>query len=258
MNCPTLSRARPATQSLQQNHLLAALPAEDFARLQPLLEPVRSKPGALIHDAGRAAQHVYFPVCGIVSVMSLTDSGGSPAMAIVGNDGMIGIGAFMGEEFATSRAVAQSAGHGFRVRAAAMLAASEADGALRRVLLRYASTLLAQSSQIAVCNRFHRVDQQLCRLLLMCRDRWTSNRLSLTHERMANLLGVRREGVTGASGNLATAGLISYSRGCVTILDRSGLEARTCGCYAAIKTEADWLSGIADGKTPLASIARGA
>jgi CRP-like cAMP-binding protein len=166
------------------------------------------------------------------------EDGGAPEVAVIGNDGVVGIALLMGGAATTNtRAVVQSAGHGYRIRAGVLQAAAENEAPLRHLMLRYAQSLITQMSQSAACNRFHSVDQQVCRLLLMCVDRWATNRLSLTHERMANLLGVRREGVTGASGNLAAAGLISYRRGCVTVLDRSGLEARVCECYAVVKSE---------------------
>jgi hypothetical protein len=166
------------------------------------------------------------------------EDGAAPEVAVIGNDGVVGIAVLMGGAATTNtRAVVQSAGHGYRIRANVLQAAVENELPLRHLMLRYAQSLLTQMAQSAACNRFHSVDQQVCRLLLTCIDRWASSRLSLTHERMSHLLGVRREGVTGASGNLAAAGLISYRRGCVTVLDRPGLEARVCECYAVVKTE---------------------
>ena len=223
----------------KQNHLLAALRTESFERLAPHLELVALPRGSAIYEPGIALEHAYFPTSSIVSVLSPLESGSSPEVAVIGNDGVVGIALLMGGAATTNTlAVVQSAGHGFRVRAKILQAAAEQDAPLRHLMLRYAQCLITQMSQAAACNRFHSVDQQVCRLLLMCMDRWASNRLSLTHERMSNLLGVRREGVTGASGHLATAGLISYRRGCVTVLDRPGLEARVCECYAVVKGEA--------------------
>ena len=170
------------------------------------------------------------------------EDGSSPEVAVIGNDGVVGIAVLMGGAATTNtRAVVQSAGHGFRIRATVLQAAAENDVPLRHLMLRYAQSLFTQMSQAAACNRFHSVDQQVCRLLLMCMDRWASNRLSLTHERMSSLLGVRREGVTGASGNLAAAALISYRRGCVTVLDRSGLKRGCANVTNVVKTEIDRL-----------------
>ncbi|MEO8752828.1 MAG: Crp/Fnr family transcriptional regulator [Casimicrobiaceae bacterium] len=223
----------------KQNHLLAALPAEAYERLAPHLELVTLPRGSALYEPGIAPEYAYFPTSSIVSVLSPMQDGSSPEVAIIGNDGVAGIALLMGGAATTnSRAVVQSAGHGFRIRAKVLQSAAEAEAPLRHLMLRYAQCLMTQMAQAAACNRFHSVDQQVCRLLLMCMDRWASNRLSLTHERMSNLLGVRREGVTGASGNLAAAGLISYRRGCVTVLDRFGLEARVCECYAVVKAEA--------------------
>jgi len=222
----------------KQNHLLAALPTKAYERLAPHLELVVLPRGSAIYEPGIAQEYAYFPTSSIVSVLIPMEDGSSPEVAVIGNDGVVGIAVLMGGAATTNtRAVVQSAGHGFRIRATVLQAAAEDEAPLRHLMLRYAQSLITQMAQAAACNRLHSVDQQLCRLLLMCMDRWTSNRLSLTHERMSNLLGVRREGVTGASGNLAAAALISYRRGCVTILDRSGLEARVCECYATVKTE---------------------
>ena len=221
-----------------QNHLLAALPAGIYERLAPHAELVALVRGSAIYEPGAELEYAYFPTSSIVSILSPMEDGASPEVAVIGNDGVVGIALLMGGAATTNtRAVVQSAGHGYRIRASVLQAAAENEAPLRHLMLRYAQSLLTQMSQSAACNRFHSVDQQVCRLLLMCMDRWASNRLSLTHERMSHLLGVRREGVTGASGNLAAAGLISYRRGCVTVLDRSGLEARVCECYAVVKTE---------------------
>jgi len=229
----------------KQNHLLAALPTEAYERLAPHLELVALPRGLAVYEPGIALDYAYFPTSSIVSVMCPMEDGPSPEVAIIGNDGVVGIALLMGGATTTNtRAVVQSAGHGFRIRAKVLQSAAEDEAPLRHLMLRYAQSLITQMSQAAACNRFHSVDQQVCRLLLMCMDRWASNRLSLTHERMSNLLGVRREGVTGASRNLAAAGLISYRRGCVTVLDRFGLEARVCECYAVVKTEVERLLPI--------------
>ena len=226
----------------KQNRLLAALPPETYERLAPHLELSAVPRGWAIYEPSGRLEYAYFPTSSIVSVLSPMRDGATPEVAVIGNDGLVGIALIMGGAASTNtRGVVQSAGHGFRIPASALQAAAENEPPLRQLLMRYALSLITQMSQFTACNRFHNVDQQVCRLLLMCMDRWASNRLSLTHERMANLLGVRREGVTGASGRLATAGLISYWRGCVTILDRPGLEARVCECYGVIKTEVDRL-----------------
>lgn len=229
----------------KQNRLLAALPAEAYERLAPHLELMALPRGLVLHEPGTAQEYAYFPTSSIVSVLNPMEDGASPEVAVIGNDGLVGTALLMGGAATTnSRAVVQSAGHGFRVSARVLKAAVEDDVPLRHLMLRYVQSLITQVSQSAVCNRFHSVDQQVCRLLLTCMDRWASNRLSLTHERMSGLLGVRREGVTGASGNLAAAGLISYRRGCVTVLDRPGLEARVCECYDVVRTEVDRLLPI--------------
>jgi CRP-like cAMP-binding protein len=226
----------------KQNRLLAALPTEVYECLVPHLELVALPRGAALCETGRALEYAYFPTSSIVSVLTPLDDGASPEVAVIGNDGVVGVALLMGGAAATNcRSVVQSAGHGFQIPAGVLQAATESDAPLRHLLLRYAQSLFTQMSQSAACNRFHRVDQQVCRLLLTCMDRWASNRLSLTHDRMSNLLGVRRVGVTQASGNLADAGLISYWRGCVTILNRTGLEARACECYAVVKSEVDRL-----------------
>jgi CRP-like cAMP-binding protein len=222
----------------KQNRLLAALPAPTYERLAPLLELVALPRGWSIHEPGSALEHAVFPTSSLVSLLTPMADGAAPEVAVIGNDGVVGIALIMGGAATSStRAVVQSAGHGFRIPARALQAAAEDDAPLRHLMLRYAQSLGTQMSQSAACNRFHSIDQQVCRLLLTCMDRWASNRLSLTHERTSNLLGVRREGVTAASGNLATAGLISYRRGCVTVLDRAGLEARVCECYAVVRAE---------------------
>ena len=218
-----------------QNSLLAALPADVYGRLLPELELATLPRGWAICEPGCALDHVIFPISSIVSVLNPLEDGAAPEVAVIGNDGVVGMAELMGRGTSRNRSVVQSAGHGFRVRVGVMQRAMDNEVPLRHLLLRYALSLSAQMSQTVACNRFHRVDQQVCRLLLMCLDRWASNRLSLTHERMANLLGVRREGVTEATRNMAAAGLISYVRGCVTILDRPGLEARVCECYAAVR-----------------------
>lgn len=226
----------------KQNRLLATLPADVYERLAPNLELLALPRGLILYEPGTALDYATFPTSSIVSVLVPMEDGASPEVAVIGNDGVVGIALVMGGVGTTnSRAVVQSAGHGFRIRARILEKSAEDDEPLRRLMLRYAQSLMMQVSQSAACNRFHRVEQQVCRLLLACMDRWASNRLNLTHERMSSLLGVRREGVTGASGSLAAAGLISYRRGCVTVLDRAGLEARVCECYDVVRADIDRL-----------------
>lgn len=222
----------------KQNRLLASLPADVYASLLPDLELIPLPRGWALQESGREIDYAYFPTSSIVSMCCLLSGGMSPEVAVIGNDGIVGSSLIMSCATSTnSVCIVQSAGHGYRIPARALLAVAEARLPLRQLLLCYVQTLSVQMAQTAVCNRFHSIDQQVCRLLLVCLDRWASNRISLTHERMANLLGVRREGVTAASRNLASAGLISYWRGCVTIQDRAGLQFRTCECYAAVKAE---------------------
>jgi len=225
-----------------QNQLLAALPRATYDRLLPNLELVALPRGLAIYEPGSTQDYAIFPVSSIISILTLLKNGSSPEVAVIGNDGVVGLALVMGGAAATNtQGMVQSAGHGYRIPAYVLRAAFDAEPDLRDLLLRYAMALSTQMSQTAACNRFHKVDQQVCRLLLMCMDRWASNRLSLTHERIGNLLGVRREGVTESSRSLAAAGLISYWRGCVTVLDRAGLEARVCECYEHVRNETDRL-----------------
>jgi CRP-like cAMP-binding protein len=188
-----------------------------------------------------ALRHVYFPVDSIVSLLSVMADGASAEIAVVGNDGVVGISLFMGGESTTSRAVVQSAGHAYRAKGAVLKLEFTRAGAMQHLLLRYTQALLTQMAQTAVCNRHHSLDQQLCRWLLVSLDRLPSNELSMTQDLIANMLGVRREGVNEAAGKLQEAGLIHYSRGRIVVLDRPGIEARTCECYAVVKRESDRL-----------------
>jgi CRP-like cAMP-binding protein len=231
----------PARHSPHQNHLLDALPAGDYERLAPHLELVPMKLGDVLYEPGDRLRHVYFPTTSIVSLLYVMEDGASAEIAIVGNEGILGISLFMGGESTPSRAVVQSAGHGFRLRAQALKSEFGRFGPTLHLLLRYTQALITQMAQTAVCNRHHSVDQQLCRWLLLSLDRLASNELSMTQELIANMLGVRREGVTEAAGKLQDAGLISYHRGRITVLDRPGLEARSCECYEVVKTELDRL-----------------
>ncbi len=231
----------PARHSPHQNHLLDALPAGDYERIAPHLELVSMKLGDVLYEPGDRLRHVYFPTTSIVSLLYVMEDGASAEIAIVGNEGILGISLFMGGESTPSRAVVQSAGHGFRLRAQALKSEFGRFGPTLHLLLRYTQALITQMAQTAVCNRHHSVDQQLCRWLLLSLDRLASNELSMTQELIANMLGVRREGVTEAAGKLQDAGLISYHRGRITVLDRPGLEARSCECYEVVKTELDRL-----------------
>ncbi len=227
--------------SPKQNHLLAALPAEDYKRLLPNLELIAMPLGWALYESGGHMGHVYFPTTSIVSLLYVMEDGASAEIAVVGNEGVLGISLFMGGDTTPSRAVVQSAGFGFRLKAELLKREFERFGPTTHLLLRYTQALITQMAQTAVCNRHHSVDQQLSRWLLLSLDRLASNELSMTQELIANMLGVRREGVTGAAGKLQHAGLIRYHRGRITVLDRPGLEARCCECYRVVKTEFDRL-----------------
>jgi CRP-like cAMP-binding protein len=225
----------------KQNHLLDALPASDYDRIQAHLKLVPMALGEVLYESGAKLRYVYFPTTSIVSLLYVMEDGASAEIAIVGNEGILGISLFMGGETTPSRAVVQSAGYGFRLRAKLLTDEFGRFGPMMHLLLHYTQALITQMAQTAVCNRHHSVDQQLCRWLLLSLDRLASNELSMTQELIANMLGVRREGVTEAAGKLQNAGLISYQRGRITVLDRPGLEARSCECYQVVKTEFDRL-----------------
>jgi CRP-like cAMP-binding protein len=227
--------------SPMQNHLLAALPTAEYARLLPNLELIPMSLGEALYESGGHLQHVYFPTTSIVSLLYVLADGASAEIAVVGNEGILGISLFMGGETTPSRAVVQSAGYGYRVKAQLLKQEFNRAGPVLHLLLRYTQALITQMAQTAVCNRHHSVDQQLCRWLLLSLDRLASNELSMTQELIASMLGVRREGVTEAAGKLQDVGLIQYHRGKITVLDRSGLEARVCECYEVVKTEFDRL-----------------
>jgi CRP-like cAMP-binding protein len=226
---------------MKQNHLLAALPAPDLERLRPRLKLVELPLGEVLYESGNLLRHVYFPTTSIVSLLYMMADGASAEIAVVGNDGIIGISLFMGGETTPSRAVVQSQGHAFQLTGKLLKDEFVRAGAMQHVLLRYTQALITQMAQTAVCNRHHSLDQQLCRWLLLSLDRLDSNELVMTQELIANMLGVRREGVTEAAGKLQDAGLIKYSRGRITVIDRGGLEKRTCECYAVVKKESDRL-----------------
>jgi len=227
--------------SPKQNHLLAALPAADYERLLPDLELVPLPLGWAVYEAGGKLGYVYFPTTAIISLLYVMEDGSSAEIAVTGNDGLVGIALFMGGESTPSRAIVQSAGYGYRLKAAVLKKEFNLGGQLQHLSLRYTQALITQMSQTAVCNRHHTLEQQLCRWLLLSLDRLPANELIMTQELIANMLGVRREGVTEAAGHLQAAGLINYSRGHITVLDRPALEKRVCECYAAVKREADRL-----------------
>src|SRR6202165_618826 len=233
--------AAPEGHSPHQNHLLDALPARDYARLASHLELVPMRLGEVLYESGGQLRYVYFPTTSILSLLYVMQDGASAEIAIVGNEGILGISLFMGGESTPSRAVVQSAGHAFRLKAALLKNEFGRFGPTMHLLLRYTQALITLMAQTAVCNRHHSVDQQLCRWLLLSLDRLQTNELSMTQELIANMLGVRREGVTEAAGKLQDVGLISYRRGRITVLDRPGLEARSCECYQVVKTEFDRL-----------------
>jgi CRP-like cAMP-binding protein len=234
-------RAAEAPASPRQNHLLNALPAGDYMRLEPHLELIPMALGEVLYEPGRRLRHVYFPTTSIVSLLYVMEDGASAEIAVVGNEGMLGISLFMGGETTPSHAVVQSAGCGVRLEAQLLKQEFARFGPMMHLLLRYTQALITQMAQTAVCNRHHSVDQQLCRWLLLSLDRLSTNELSMTQELIANMLGVRREGVTEAAGKLQNAGLINYRRGRITVLDRPGLEARSCECYQVVKKEIDRL-----------------
>ncbi|MHB1949844.1 MAG: Crp/Fnr family transcriptional regulator [Acidiferrobacteraceae bacterium] len=220
-----------------QNRLIAALPAEDVLRLQPHLRLVSMPLGHVVYEAGREMQSVYFVVDGIVSLLYVMEDGASAEIAIVGNEGVVGISLFMGGETTSSRAIVQSACQAFELKSERLKAEFARGEALQHLLLRYTQTLITQMAQTAVCNRHHTLEQQLCRWLLLSLDRLPSNQLTMTQELIANMLGVRREGVTEAAGKLQALGLIQYKRGHITVLNRPGLEERVCECYRSVNKE---------------------
>jgi CRP-like cAMP-binding protein len=227
--------------SPRQNHLLAALPAAVYERLLPQLELIQMDLGWVLYESGDEQKYMYFPTTGIVSLLYIMEDAFSAEIAIAGNEGVVGIALFMGGESTPNRAVVQSAGLAYRLKASALKSEFDKGSELQHLLLRYTQALITQMAQTAVCNRHHSIDQQLCRWLLLSMDRLPSNELTMTQELIANMLGVRREGVTEAAGKLQTAGLIQYVRGKITVLDRPKLEARVCECYAVVKREYDRL-----------------
>ncbi|KMJ52811.1 Crp/Fnr family transcriptional regulator [Vogesella sp. EB] len=225
----------------QQNHLLGALPAEVLDRLLPHFELIEMPLGKVLYESGDALRHVFFPTDAIVSLLYVMESGSSAEISVVGNEGMVGIAVFMGGESTPSRAIVQSAGYAFRLSGSHFKNEVNRHAELLQLMLRYTQALITQMAQTAVCNRHHSIDQQLCRWLLLSLDRLPSNQLTMTQELIANMLGVRREGVTDAAGKLQKLGVIEYSRGHITVLDRPQLEQLCCECYAVVKKETDRL-----------------
>jgi CRP-like cAMP-binding protein len=231
----------PARNQPRQNHLLAALPAAEVERWLPHLEAIEMPLGQVLYESGSTLSHIYFPTTAIVSLLYVLEDGASAEIAVVGNEGLVGISLFMGGETTPSRAVVQSAGRGYRLKAQLMKTEFDKAGPVLHLLLRYTQALITQMAQTAVCNRHHSLDQQLCRWLLLSLDRLQGDELVMTQSLIANMLGVRREGVTEGATKLQKAGLIRYSRGRISVIDRPGLEKRTCECYAVVKKEYDRL-----------------
>jgi CRP-like cAMP-binding protein len=225
----------------QQNHLLAALSAAERERIYPHLRLVAMPLGKVLYESGDVLRHVYFPTDSIVSLLYVLANGSSAEIAVVGNDGLIGVALFMGGETTPSRAVVQSSGHAYRLAGQKLKAEFRRNGELQLLLLRYTQSLITQMAQTAVCNRHHSVDQQLCRWLLLSLDCLTTSHLAMTQELIASMLGVRREGVTEAAGRLQKRGVIEYSRGHITVLDRPRLEQLCCECYAVVRKESERL-----------------
>jgi len=239
----------------QQNHLLAALSKEVQGRLFPHLELISLPLGKVMYESGDTLRHVYFPVDSIISLLYVMEDGASAEISVVGNEGLVGISLFMGGESTPSRAIVQSAGSAYRLLGQRLKDEFARHGDLLMLMLRYTQSLITQMAQTAVCNRHHSVDQQLCRWLLLSLDRLPTNRLTMTQELIANMLGVRREGVTDAAGKLQKLGVIEYSRGHITVLDRPKLETLSCECYAVVKKETDRLLHYAGEKKAVAALA---
>jgi CRP-like cAMP-binding protein len=224
-----------------QNRLLAAFPTAEFERLSPHLELVAMPLGEALYESGGKLEHVYFPTTSIVSLLYVLENGASAEIAVVGNEGILGISLFMGGETTPSRAVIQSAGHGYRLKAHLLKEEFNRAGPVLQLLLRYTQALITQMTQTAVCNRHHSIEQQLSRWLLLSLDRLSSDEITMTQELIANMLGVRREGVTEAAGNLQRTGIIRYGRGRIEVLDRPALEKTVCECYGVVRAEFDRL-----------------
>ena len=231
------------TDNALANHLLAALPAEEFAQLEPHLERVTFGLGDVIYESGEQLEYVFFPTTAIISLLYIMENGSTAEIGMTGNDGLVGVALFMGGSTTPNRAIVQSAGNAFRLGTKPLQIAFGIGGIFQSILLRYTQYLMTQISQTAVCNRLHSVEEQLCRWLLINHDLLQTNELVMTHELIANMLGVRREGVSIAAGHLQAKGLIKYVRGTITMLDRSALESAVCECYQVVKAEYDRILG---------------
>ena len=227
--------------ALLQNHILAALPPGDLTRLSAGIEPARMPLGRVLYESGDTMRHIYFPTTSIVSLLYVMENGASAEIAIVGNEGVVGVSLFMGGETTPSRALVQSAGQAFRVSSQVLKAEFRRGGPLQHVLLRYTQALITQMAQTSVCNRHHALDQQMCRWLLLTLDRLHSSELVMTQELLSNILGVRRASISDVAGQLQKDGLIRYERGRISVLDRPAIERRACECYAVVKKEYDRL-----------------
>src|SRR5581483_3323172 len=247
----TATLSMPSSHDPEQNHLLAAMSTEERERIYPALQLVQMPLGKVLYESGDVLRHVYFPTDSIVSLLYVLADGASAEISVVGNEGLIGVALFMGGETTPSRAVVQSAGFAYRLIGQRLKDEFHRNGELQLLLLRYTQALITQMCQTAVCNRHHSVDQQLCRWLLLSLDRLSSNQLTMTQELIANMLGVRREGVTEAAGKLHKLGVIRYARGQITVLDRPKLEELCCECYAVVKKESDRLLPRPDPNPPL-------
>lgn len=231
------------TDNADLNHLLAALPAVEFARIEVDLDAIELKLGEVIYESGEQLEYIYFPTTAIISLLYIMENGSTAEIGMAGNDGLVGIALYMGGSTTPNRAVVQSAGNAFRLRSKALKSEFGLGGTFQNILLRYTQYLMTQISQTAVCNRLHSVEQQLCRWLLINHDLLQTNKLIMTHDLIADMLGVRREGVSIAAGHLQKKGLIKYARGAITMLDRERLETAGCECYGVVKTEYDRLLG---------------
>lgn len=231
------------TDDARMNHLIEALPEDEYNRIQPNLEPVTLSLGEVIYESGEQLEYIYFPTSAIISLLYIMENGSTAEIGMSGNDGLVGIALYMGGSTTPSRAVVQSAGNAFRMPSKALNEEFTRGGIFQKILLRYTQSLMTQISQTAVCNRLHTVEQQLCRWLLINHDLLRSNKLIMTHDLIANMLGVRREGVSIAAGHLQEKGLIKYVRGTITMLDRDALEQAACECYRVVRDEYDRLLG---------------
>jgi len=242
-------KAIPTASIALKNHLLAALPEEEFARLKSGLEPVSFKLGEVLYESGDKLEYAYFPTTAIISLLYIMENGSTAEIGVVGNDGVLGMALFMGGETTTSRAIIQSAGVAYRLRAKDLMEEFTLGGIFQKMLLRYSQALMTQISQTAVCNRLHSVEQQLCRCILLSHDRLETDEIVMTHDLISNMLGVRREGVTRAAQKLQEKGLIKNQRGAITLLDRQGLEKAVCECYKVVNDEYNRLLSRGIGRT---------